>query len=176
MVEKKSYIFKILAVGVRSSGINSLISSFGAKAIVGTIQQSLGVDFFTKKVVIDENTVVYLQFWVMYQKAGFFFSAFLDRAQGLMFIFDVTNKTTFDPLSKWITDARKKLPDENIPIFIVGNKSDLPNREIQFEKAEDLCKSSGGTYVNYMSVKTGQNVEAMFAILAELVLSNHLQS
>ena len=103
---------------------------------------------------------------------SFFFSSFLDRAHGLMFIFDVSDKSSFEPIEKWVKDARAKLNNENIPIFIIGNKNDL-SHQVDFASAEDLCKKSGGTYVNYMSVKTGQNVEAMFALLAELVLMNH---
>ncbi|MHA1730008.1 MAG: Rab family GTPase [Promethearchaeota archaeon] len=166
----KNYIFKVLLSGVRGSGINSLISTFGTKAIVGTIQQRLGVDFFTKKVTIGED-LVYLQFWVMYQRLGFnTFSVYLNRAQGVMFMFDVSNPKSFEPIGDWVSAAREK--DENMPIFIIGNKSDL-HHEIEFGEAEDLCRTRGATYANFMSVKTGQNVEAMFALLGELVLENH---
>jgi GTPase SAR1 family protein len=45
-------------------------------------------------------------------------------------MFDITRKASFDALDMWLREASKN-GGENLPVFVVGNKSDLAgNRKV----------------------------------------------
>ena len=165
-----NYICKIILTGAKNSGIYSLSAVYCTRFIVGSIQQTFGVDFYVKKVKLDEEVTVTLQIWVLAQNEEFnrLFPDYMDGTDGLIILFDVTDKKTFKPIGDWI-EASKHLIG-NIPIFIVGNKADLPKRGVEIEEAIELSKDYGGTYEDFISVKTGQNVEDLFRIVAEYVI------
>ncbi len=51
-------------------------------------------------------------------------------ADGAVLVFDVTDRESFENLKNyWIKDIQEKAP-ENIQIAIVGNKSDLTDKEV----------------------------------------------
>jgi DnaJ family protein C protein 27 len=55
---------------------------------------------------------------------------FFKESQALVLMFDITKKATFDALDMWLREASKN-GGENLPVFVVGNKSDLAgNRKV----------------------------------------------
>ncbi len=44
--------------------------------------------------------------------------------QGALIVFDITSSESFKAIPRWVCEM-KSFADENIPILIVGNKSDL---------------------------------------------------
>jgi GTPase SAR1 family protein len=66
----------------------------------------------------------------------------------------------------WVKELRQQLgPD--LPILIVGNKSDLENnRQIKKEEAEKYAASLGLDHFS-ASARTGQNVKEIFKVLTE---------
>ena len=48
---------------------------------------------------------------------------FYKEAQAVVIMFDVTRKATFDALDMWIREISKH-GGENLPVFVVGNKTD----------------------------------------------------
>lgn len=55
-------------------------------------------------------------------------------------------------------------------ILLVGNKSDLPNREVKMPRIEDLINSNTNRVVYIeTSALTGANVEEAFKVLVESI-------
>ena len=51
-------------------------------------------------------------------------------ADGAILVFDVTDKESFENIKNvWIKDIEEKAP-ENIQLALVGNKSDLTDKEV----------------------------------------------
>ena len=46
-------------------------------------------------------------------------------AHGVMIVYDITKRDTFEHLEKWLEEVHNNAPEAGIPIFIVGNKKDL---------------------------------------------------
>jgi GTPase SAR1 family protein len=62
---------------------------------------------------------------------------------GIILVFDVTNKSSFDNLSKYWLPKIIENSDTNIELALVGNKTDLINdRQVSSEQAEELLKTS----------------------------------
>lgn len=54
-------------------------------------------------------------------------------AAGVLMVYDITRRSTYNHLSSWLTDARN-LTNPNTVIFLIGNKSDLEaQRDVTYE-------------------------------------------
>lgn len=80
-------------------------------------------------------------------------------------MYDITNKTSFESVFKWIDNVRVERGD-NAVICLVGNKTDLQNqRVISYEEGETRAKSFGAIFLE-TSAKEGQNVRSLFCKIA----------
>ena len=65
--------------------------------------------------------------------------------QGILFLFDITKRDSFDSIENWIENITSSLGDkEDILLFILGNSpyslKDLEQREVTEDKIDALCK------------------------------------
>ena len=92
-------------------------------------------------------------------------------SQALLLIYDITNKSTFDNVDKWITGVKDSLGDEdndkensNYIIILLGNKLDLDEaglRKINKEDAEEICKKKNIIWGGEISAKDITSEELM---------------
>ena len=72
-------------------------------------------------------------------------SSYYKSSQGLLLMYDITRKETFDNIENWIKSIRDSLgEEEKYLIVLIGNKVDLANekpesREVTLEEAENIC-------------------------------------
>ena len=96
---------------------------------------------------------------------------FYRGADGILFVFDVTNKESFDNIKMWLNEPQ--VVELNSQKILVGNKIDLEEqRVISKEKMEDLGAKNNNLVSFETSAKTGENVEKVFTKIAELILAN----
>lgn len=61
------------------------------------------------------------------------------NAAGALVIFDVTNRNSFNNVTRWLHDVRERA-NEGVAIGIVGNKSDLfDRRAVSRDEGENLA-------------------------------------
>ena len=78
-------------------------------------------------------------------------------------MFDLGGRETFEDLDKWYSKIEENC-DSKVVVMLIGNKCDLPNREIQYDEASEYAKSKGISYME-VSAKTGQNVKNVFSMV-----------
>ena len=85
---------------------------------------------------------------------------FYRGADGAVVIFDFTKKDTFNRAEKWFKELHE-FAEGNPQIILVGNKIDLPNREVDKDSINDLARKYK---VNFLEVSalTGINVNEIF--------------
>ena len=59
--------------------------------------------------------------------------------------------------------------------MVVGNKCDLPTREVSTDEGSDFAKSKGYSYME-VSAKTGQNVKNVFSMVVTEIHRQHSAS
>ena len=88
---------------------------------------------------------------------------------GIIFVYDITNKQSFKGVKNWIKDSESNGKFEAI---ICGNKSDLEeNREVKIEElkgSEEEMKME----VLETSAKNGTNIKEAFEKLVDLILKS----
>lgn len=82
------------------------------------------------------------------------------NAHGAILVYDITDRSSFERVQKWVKELRKMVGDRNrICLIIVGNKSDLSRqRSVDAEEAACYAKSVDAAYLE-ASAKTGSGVE-----------------
>ena len=83
-------------------------------------------------------------------------------------VFDITQKSSFDDLGEWI---RMLQENGNIPFLLIGNKTDLPGRAVDFQEATEFAETNNVQYFETSAV-SGLGVEEAFAGAISLAVSN----
>ena len=163
------YKLKVINVGSGRVGKTSLVIRFAQNRFSTQYITTLGVDFYSKLIKIDEETSIKM---VLFDTQGQENYAPLRKkyyigAQAAVITYDTTNRQSFEAVDFWINEVKSQCP--NIPLFIVGNKVDLKEeRQISLEEAE---KRYGQNYtVKEASAKTGYGVEGVFTTIAKDIL------
>ena len=164
------YLFKTISVGSGSVGKTSLIKRFAEGTFRETYIPTLGVDFATKVVQIGEQTVKLVLFDTGGQELlGRLRPYYYRGANGALVCYDVTSKISYESLDNWISEIY--LHVGQVPLILVGNKSDLTDqREVSREEAELYAEQKRLHYVE-TSAKTGVGVNEMFYSLSNMMLT-----
>jgi Ras-related protein Rab-2A len=88
---------------------------------------------------------------------------FFRKAVGAFLVYDCTNKASFDHLKSWFDDIVNNI-DTRVIIMLIGNKCDLPNREVSYNMAMDYARHNNFGFLE-VSAKTGTNVNSSFNCL-----------
>ena len=130
-------IVNVVLVGEASVGKTALIQRFLTDSFESTLP-TLGVDLHKKLVTIDDKGVVVRLFDTAGQeKFRSVTDDYFRKANGVVMVYDVTQKDTFHSLSYWLAKVRETSP-ANVKIMLIGNKIDLIERR-EIGNAEGLA-------------------------------------
>ena len=95
---------------------------------------------------------------------------FFQRVQGIMLMYDITNRDSYEKLPKWVKFINEQA--YNVPVILIGNKIDdeNENRIVRKEEGKNFAKQYG--YLFYeASALNGKNVNNAFYSLCESCIS-----
>ncbi|MHA1398328.1 MAG: Rab family GTPase [Candidatus Heimdallarchaeaceae archaeon] len=165
-----TYIIKILNIGDYSVGKTSLALRYTKNRFSSSYLPTLGVDFHSKDIEFDEDITLRIVLFdtVGQEKLVSLRKRYYTGAHGAVVVYDVTRKESYDHIENWIKEVEEKCPD--IPIVIVGNKTDLnEERVISHDKAQEEWGSKGYTILE-SSAKLGNGVNDIYTIIAKKVM------
>ncbi|MBY8985095.1 MAG: GTP-binding protein [Candidatus Lokiarchaeota archaeon] len=175
MSPNPALIFKVCLFADNKVGKKLLISKFLKVQFEDKPDTSLtiGIKFTIKDVKINEK-IIRLSVWEFCSREPFknHISNYLVGSQGILLMYDITNPQTLEILAEWSEIIKKKIR-EGIPLLLVGNKLDLEeNRKVSKELVNKFKENYNITSSVEISIKTGENVEEMFKILARLIINS----
>lgn len=182
MASRKRRLLKVIILGDSGVGKTSLMNQYVTRKFSKEYKATIGADFLTKEVEIDDIKVT-MQIWdtagqERFQSLGV---AFYRGADCCVLVYDVNNVKTFDDLDNWrdefLIQAGPSNPD-TFPFMVLGNKVDLEegrSRVVSEKKAKQWCSSKGGIPHFDTSAKEDVNVEAAFTAMARQALRNEKQ-
>ncbi len=92
--------------------------------------------------------------------------AFYRQAQGVMLVFDVTKKQSFEKLEGWAENIGENV-HANVTKYLVANKTDLlEDRAVSSEQGKEFAEAHDMKYFE-TSAKGNQNVKLIFESMAE---------
>lgn len=155
------------------------MNQFVNKKFSSQYKATIGADFLTKEVQVDDRLVT-MQIWdtagqERFQSLGV---AFYRGADCCVLVYDVNTPKTFDNLENWrdefLIQASPNDPD-NFPFVVLGNKVDIDGgnaRQVTEKKAKQWCAAKGNIPHYETSAREDINVDSAFAAVARAALAN----
>ena len=162
---------KILVLGDGGTGKTTLLHRYVKGEFIDTTTMTIGVEFFTKKILID-STNVSLILWDITGQDRFrhMIARYMKGASGALILFDMTNTASFENVGKWMKIVHKFY--ENLPIILIAAKCDLEEfSTVDDKNAQKAREKYKMTDFIKISSKTGLNVELAFEKLAQYAIN-----
>lgn len=159
--ERTYYSFKVILIGDRSVGKTSVIQRFVKNTFENNQIATVNMDLKTKTIAIDMTTSAELMIWDTCGEERFkaLTKQYYTNANGIMLIYNINDRSSFDNLSKWLKDCKAN-SHELVELFLVGNKVDL-ERKVSIEEVKTFSKENEIEYKE-ISALTGINVQVIF--------------
>ena len=167
--------FKVVVAGAKNVGKTSLLRRFATGKFEVSTLSTIGVDFETKKVIVDDNEIL-LNIWDFAGEKKFrlLFPSYISGASGALMLYDVSNKDSLNDLYDWI-NVISTVPNPPKTRILIEAKNDL-KREVNEEDVKEIYdKFNFQGEIISTSAKTGENVEKAFEMLGREILKNSLQ-
>ncbi|XP_072333236.1 ras-related protein Rab-6A isoform X2 [Scyliorhinus torazame] len=158
--------FKLVFLGEQSVGKTSLITRFMYDSFDNTYQATIGIDFLSKTMYLEDRTIR-LQLWDTAGQERFrsLIPSYIRDSAAAVVVYDITNVNSFQQTTKWIDDVRTERGSDVI-IMLVGNKTDLADkRQVAIEEGERKAKELNVMFIE-TSAKAGYNVKQLFRRVA----------
>ncbi|KAA1470882.1 ras-domain-containing protein [Dentipellis sp. KUC8613] len=163
---------KLLLIGNSSVGKSSLLLRFSDQQWLPEDEASatIGVDFRVHKMDV-KGKKVKLSIWDTAGQERFrtITSSYYRGAQGIILVYDVANKESFDALPRWYSELETYVSDSVVKI-VVGNKVDKEySRQVPTEEGRKFAERMNSLFVE-ASAKTAVGVREAFRDVVERIL------
>ncbi len=167
---------KVTLLGDSEVGKTSLILRYVKNEFTEVYKQTLGADFMTKKIEVEEdpNKRITLAIWDLAGQEQFsnLREYYLAGTLAAIICFDLTQKITFEHVPEWIQETRNICGD--IPIVLVGTKNDLVDRkQVTRTEVETFLEKDVSKKVKYFETSSAlhQNVNEAFQYIVDSYIS-----
>ena len=142
------YRFKFIVIGDHEVGKTSIIRRFVEGNFLEKYRATIGLNIlshtfeaFGNKINIMLWDIGAQKFFKRYRKT------YYNGAQAVFIVFDLTKRESFENVYYWHNELKEFIDNKDLPIIIVGNKSDLTDKRViayeeGVEAAKDLSKLS----------------------------------
>lgn len=169
------YLFKLLLIGNSGVGKSCILMRYADNSFTENFFNTIGVDFKIKTITLNDQ-VIKMQIWDTAGQDRFrtLTSSYYRGAHGIIIVYDVTNKESFDNVRQWMQEI-EKFASENVNKLLVGNKSDLEEqREVSYEEGVELAKKFDVPFLE-VSAKNAIHIEDTFTTMATEIQARFLK-
>ena len=160
-----NYTVNFIIIGNPNVGKTNIVYRFVNGEFISDYQNTITVDFSTKKVKID-NKILKLQIWDTggSEKFSSIRQPYYKNAACAIIVYDITNEESFKSIDKWIEEC-DYCYNNNLIIALVGNKSDLSkDRKVSEEDGKKLKERYNKYNIEFYesSALNGYNIGNIF--------------
>ena len=169
----KSNKINLITLGDGQVGKTSLIFRYIDNVYSSNYLSTIGIDYKFKNEKLSNGEIVNVKLSDTAGQERFRSIAknFLMKADGIILVYDITNRLSFNNLENWFNDINEKASEK--PIILIGNKLDL-ERKVDTEEGIQLAKKFDKEIKFFeTSCKTGENVEEAIKYLVEQVYNKN---
>jgi len=167
--QKIKLSLKILLIGDSQVGKTSLLLKYTEHVFPEEHIATIGVEY-KDKFIVKDNYNIRLQIWDTAGQERFhsITKNIYRNANGVLFVYDITNQESFNNIKNWIKDLQNVGND--IKGVIIGNKLDLEQkRDVSKEDLEEIGKKNQMPFLE-TSAKQNINVNEGFDLLVNELL------
>lgn len=166
---KEDYKLKVVIVGDSGVGKTNLIKRFVTNSFSQNSKATVGVEFLSKSYRINEQ-VFKIEMWdtAGQERYKSITAAYYKGAKGALIVYDITQKTSFENISKWMSEIREK-SSKDMKLMIIGNKTDLKDeRQVTTEEASSKAQDLGAPIMETSALDASNVKEAFYDLIKEM--------
>jgi Ras-related protein Rab-6A len=154
--------YKLIFLGDQNVGKSCILNRFMNDTFTEEYQATIGLDFQSKNVQIDNQDIHLL----LYDTAGqekfrSLIPMYTRDSNIILLVYEINNKDSFIHLPDWLNDLSNVNKDDVI-FALVGNKIDLEEkREVSTEEGKSYAEQNGFIF-HEVSAKTGDGFSDLF--------------
>ena len=154
--------YKLIVIGDENVGKTSILERFKSNQFSAIYEPTVGLDFQSIPILIDEQTVTLL----LYDTAGqekfkSLIPLYTNEANIILLIYDISNLESFNNIGKWY-DSLNNINKDEVIFGLVGNKLDLDyNRKVKKEDAEKYANEHNYIFQE-VSALNGEGIQELF--------------
>ena len=164
--------FKLIFIGDSNVGKTTLINKYIDGTFSEEIPPTIGLENKVKTININGLTAK-LQIWdtAGQEKFNSLSKQYFQNSDGILLVFDVTNKDSFNNIKKWYEDVIS-YSGNKAKKLLIGNKNDMKNNvKVSKDEIKKFIKLNGLKFIE-TSAKENTNVEEAFAKIIDLIKDN----
>ncbi|MHA2020674.1 MAG: Rab family GTPase [Candidatus Thorarchaeota archaeon] len=176
MSSSYDYLFKVVVLGEGAVGKTAIVTRFSHGFFRTDYKTTIGSQFAVKNIDVigtdQVHQVVKLQIWDVAGQSRFQIlrPMYYRGSNGGLLVYDVSRRRTFMLLQEWLDELHRAIQKE-IPLVLVANKTDLPDRVVEPSEGREFADSHGMPYIE-SSAKTGEGVIDIFEQLGTTLVRN----
>ena len=180
--EQYDFLYKIVLVGDMNVGKTFILSRYIKGQLPKSSGPTIGVEFATKTVKLDSGNTIKAQIWdtAGQERYRAITTAHYRRALGALLVYDVTQKSSFEGVKKWMEELRDHA-EPDIVILLVGNKTDLlernpASRQVSELQGRQTAEAGQMLFIETSAVNGAKVKDAFELLLNEIFRRRSLES
>lgn len=173
-MSKYDYKFKIAVIGDKCVGKTSIMNRCIYGEYSEVYKKTIAVNYNSKVMEVD-NKKIKLDIWDLSGDPSFrsIIKAYLENVVGVIFVYDVTNKESFENIAMWLKWI-KEINTNDITFLLLGNKIDKINREVKVDEAIEFSLNNKMVYLEV----SAKNYDLMncFKIFTEFLMDDNVDT
>ena len=170
MSDLNENVYKLLLLGDSTVGKTCFLIKYTDQSFQDIHMATIGLDYRIKTMKLKNNKEVKIQIWDTAGQDRFrsITKNYYKGSHGIILIYDITNRRTFENVQKWISQIREET-SQNVVIYLIGNKIDMKEeRKVSTEEGKKLADELGLPFME-TSAKEGININEVFDDIVERV-------
>ena len=173
-METNEFIYKILLLGDSSVGKTCFLMRYIDNTFQEIHMSTIGLDYKIKNIELADGKTAKFQIWDTAGQDRFraITKNYYKGAHGIILLYDITNKKTFDNVKNWMNQIKEEVTDK-VCIILVGNKIDAEEqRVVTTEEGEKMAQGFGLMFFE-CSAKNGENISIAFDEIIKKIIENY---
>jgi len=167
------FIFKIVLLGDSGVAKSNHVFHFTKNEFNKDSKSTIGVEFATKTVQIEDNKLVKAQIWdtAGQERYRSIASSYYRGAVGALLVYDVTDRNSFNHVPMWLKEVEENA-EKDCLIMLVGNKTDLNDQRTVFVRdGRSFARKNGLMFIE-MSALNSTGVDTAFQRILQETYKN----
>jgi len=163
------YLIKLMLIGDSGVGKSSLLLRFSDDSFDMNCTPTIGIDFKLRTIELDGKKIkLQLLDTAGQERFKTITTAHYRNAMGILLVYDITNKQSFDNITDWLKNIEKHTSQAPNKI-LVGNKTDLAaQRKVSTEQGRQLADQLQMTHYETSAKDKTMVDEAFFALTRDI--------
>ena len=167
------YRFKFIIIGDHEVGKTSIVRRFVENRFSHNYRATIGLNIMSHNFEAFGNKISLSLYDIGAQKYfKRFRRTYYQGTQASFIVYDITNRETFENIRNWINELEEFIENKELPIIIVGNKTDLTGqRQVSTQEGVELANELSATRCYKIShietsALSGENIEDAFTLIS----------